>query len=80
LEALKMAIAKVFLNGKSQAVRLPKEFRMEGDDVFVNRVGNAVLLLPRDDPWSGMLDALGKFTDDFMRDREQPDPEERKPW
>jgi antitoxin VapB len=80
LEKLKMTTAKVFLNGKSQAVRLPKEFRVKGDTVFVNRVGNTIVLLPKDDPWAGMLDALGKFTDDFMRDREQPDPEERKPW
>jgi len=74
-----METAKLFKNGRSQAVRLPKEFRFEGDRVYVKRVGNAVVLLPYRDSWRGMLESIEQFSDDFMEDREQPAlPEERQ--
>ena len=66
-----MKTAKLFQNGQSQAVRLPKEFRMTGDSVYINRVGRSVVLTPRDDPWRAMFDAAGKFTADFMSVRDQ---------
>ena len=47
-----MPKAKLFQNGRSQAVRLPKEYRFEGHETGVGRVGNAVLLYPLDDPWA----------------------------
>jgi antitoxin VapB len=74
-----MAVAKVFINGKSQAIRLPREYRVEGSTVYVNRVGNAIVLLPINDPWQGLLDSLGKFSDDFMKTREQDVTQERQP-
>jgi antitoxin VapB len=46
-----MKTAKLFQNGKSQAVRLPKEFRLGGDRVYIKRVGNAIVLLPYDSTW-----------------------------
>ena len=70
--------AKLFRNGQSQAVRLPKEFARPGTEVFVRHVGNAVLLVPNDDPWSGFAAALGQFTEDFMLERVQPLAEARK--
>ena len=73
-----MNSAKLFRNGQSQAVRLPKEFALPGREVFVRRVGNAVLLIPTRDPWSGFEAALGQFTDDFMRERVQPVVEARE--
>lgn len=72
-----MTRAKLFRNGQSQAVRLPKEFAFPGREVFVQRVGDAVLLLPTADPWSGFEAALGQFTDDYLEDRVQPALEER---
>jgi antitoxin VapB len=72
-----MAIAKVFINGKSQAIRLPRNYRVEGTSVYVNRVGNAIILLPMNDPWQGLLDSLGKFSNDFMENREQSAPQAR---
>jgi antitoxin VapB len=72
-----MARAKLFRNGQSQAVRLPKEFAMPGKEVYVRHVGNAVLLVPTADPWSGFAAALGQFTDDFMSERIQPAQEDR---
>ena len=73
-----MQTAKIFKNGRSQAVRLPKEFRFEGDDVFIKKVGNMVILFPKDDPWAPLVNSLGQFTDDFMETREQPAPDSRE--
>ncbi|MGF1470773.1 MAG: antitoxin [Rubrobacteraceae bacterium] len=71
--------AKLFRNGRSQAVRLPKKFRFDGDEVYVKRIGNAVVLIPHDDSWSGLFESLELFSEDFMEDREQPlRPEERE--
>lgn len=68
-----MQTAKLFRNGNSQAVRLPKEFAFEGqDEVYVNRLGRAVILVPKDKPWRLLEESLGMFTTDFMEDREQP--------
>ena len=72
-----MLTAKLFKNGQSQAVRLPKEFRFEGREVYIRRVGRVVLLVPGDDPWQEMADSLGKFTDDFMSERKQPEVQKR---
>lgn len=67
-----MKTAKLFKNGESQAVRLPREFRFNGDEVFIKRIGSAVILLPKAKSWDTLIDSLGKFPDDFMNDRQQP--------
>ncbi len=67
-----MQSAKIFTNGRSQAVRLPKEFRFSGNDVFIKKIGKIVVLIPKDDPWSVLADSLDQFSDDFMENREQP--------
>jgi antitoxin VapB len=67
-----MKSAKLFKNGESQAVRLPKEFRFSGDEVFIKRVGNDVVLLPKARSWDTLLESLEKFPPDFMTNREQP--------
>ncbi len=72
--------AKVFKNGASQAIRLPKEFRFDVDEVCIKRVGSAILLFPKDEAWNLMSEAVGQADDDFMADRNQPDRvDERKP-
>ena len=73
-----MQQAKLFQNGQSQAVRLPKEFRFEGDRVAIKRVGKAVVLLPHTEPWETLFDALGQFAPDFMEERSQPSVQERE--
>ncbi len=73
-----MQTAKIFQNGKSQAVRLPKEFRFRGDKVFIKKTGNAVILLPFDDPWRALVESLELFSDDFMESREQPPSQHRE--
>lgn len=60
--------AKVFTNGGSQAVRLPKDFRFNTDEVDVNRIGEIVILVPKESRWAGLLQSLDMFTDDFMED------------
>ena len=72
-----METAKLFQNGKSQAVRLPKEFRLNGERVYVKRVGNAVVLLPYNTPWQSLVDSLSLFSDDFLSNREQPPTQKR---
>ncbi len=72
-----MDTAKIFMNGKSQAVRLPKQFRFKGKEVYIKKMGNAVVLLPKKSPWQSMIDSLGMFSDDFMRDRNQPPQQKR---
>jgi antitoxin VapB len=73
-----MQTAKLFNNGRSQAVRLPKELRFSGEDVFVRKIGNMVVLLPKDDPWSPLMNSLDQFSDDFMSAREQPPQDVRE--
>ena len=73
-----METAKLFKNGKSQAVRLPKEYRFGSDRVYIKRVGDAVILLPYQTPWKTLLDSLSLFSDDFMAEREQPPVQDRE--
>ena len=73
-----MQTAKIFINGRSQAVRLPKDYRFSGDDVFIKKIGKMVVLLPKDDPWSSLVNSLDHFTDDFMNDRGQPSQDSRE--
>ena len=63
-----MQTAKLFKNGRSQAVRLPKEYVLPGDEVYVKKINGVVVLIPKDgDPWRSFIDSLDKFSDDFMR-------------
>lgn len=73
-----MKTAKLFKNGDSQAVRLPKEFRFAGREVLIKRVGSAVVLLPKAKSWDTLLESLEKFPADFMSAREQPREVERR--
>jgi antitoxin VapB len=76
-----MRQAKLFMNGKSQAVRLPKAFRFSGTSVLVKRHGSGVLLLPMDeDPWKQMEDSLAAFAPDFDIVRDQGTQQERPPF
>jgi len=59
-----MTIAKIFTNGKSQAVRLPKEYRFSGDEVGITRIGEMIILYPKESAWS-IFDTSEPVTDDF---------------
>ncbi len=73
-----MKTARLFKNGQSQAVRLPKEFRFTGDKVFIKKVGNSVILIPHQDSWQSLFQSLEQFSDDFMETREQPTQPDRE--
>ena len=63
-----MEIAKLFANGNSQAVRLPKACRFTGDEVYAQKLGDAVLLLPKDKVWEVFLEGLNGFSGDYLSD------------
>jgi antitoxin VapB len=73
-----MEMAKIFQNGKSQAVRLPKKFRFRGNKVIIKKMGEGVILLPYNDPWRSLTESLKLFSDDFMETRDQPKQQTRK--
>lgn len=74
-----METAKLFWSGRSQAVRLPREFRFDGTEVRIRKAGNAVILEPVASNWD-WLDRLGTFSDDFMADgRLQPEMPDSPP-
>ena len=74
-----MQTAKIFVNGRSQAVRLPKNYQFDGNEVYIQKVGDAVILFPKDKDWETFLDGLNGFSDDFMSEgREQGIAEERE--
>jgi len=73
-----MEKAKIFKNGSSQAVRLPKEFRLEGEEVYIKKNGNIVQLIPMTDSWDALFSSLDEFSDDFMQERQQPALDERE--
>ena len=73
-----IATAKLFQNGQSQAVRLPKEFRFVNlKEVFIKKVNGMVVLIPKSDKtvWDSMFDNLDNFSDDFMLTRTEPKQE-----
>ncbi len=72
-----MKTARIFSNGRSQAVRLPKEYRLKGKDVYIRRLNGLLLLIPKGAPWASLLKSLELFSPDFMDPREQPTVRER---
>ncbi|EGL36946.1 type II toxin-antitoxin system antitoxin VapB [Oribacterium sp. oral taxon 108] len=63
-----MMTAKVLKNGRSQAIRLPKECQFSSDEVVVNKIGDIVILLPKENKWDSFMRAVDMFSDDFMVD------------
>ena len=74
-----METAKLFQNGSSQAVRLPKEFRIPGNEVKIFKKGNHVILVPIVTTWDTLFESLSEFPEDFMKDgRNQPNLQKRE--
>ena len=61
-----------------QAIRIPKQMKIDDDQVYLKKVGNSIYIIPFHNPWINMIDSLGLFTDDFMESREQPNKQERE--
>ncbi len=73
-----MDTARIFQSGRSQAVRLPKEYRFAGTEVVVKHFGNGVLLLPVEDPWETLAAGLAAFEPGFELSRQQPEDQMRE--
>ena len=73
-----MKTAKIFENGRSQAVRLPKECRFDTNEVAINRIGDIVLLMPVSNKWISFMQAIDLFSDDFMQERDEYNKQERE--
>ncbi|MBW4571324.1 MAG: AbrB/MazE/SpoVT family DNA-binding domain-containing protein [Tolypothrix carrinoi HA7290-LM1] len=67
-----MNTAQLITNGDNQTVILPKEFQFQGSEVYIKKIGNAVVLISKENPWQTLFDSLNLFSDDFMSTREQP--------
>lgn len=61
-----MLTAKLFVNGSSQAVRLPKEYRFTGTEVYAQKIGDTVMLIPKEKVWETFLEGINGFTDDYI--------------
>lgn len=71
-------IAKVFQNGRSQAIRLPKECRVNGDEVYIEKIGNSLIIIPKEkSKWDVMRNALMDM-EDFELERNQLEVQERE--
>lgn len=61
-----MLTAKLFTNGSSQAVRLPKEFRFTGNEVYAQKIGDTVMLVPKEKAWETFMEGINSFTEDYF--------------
>lgn len=73
-----MDSAKIFKSGNSMAVRLPKEYCIAGDEVLIRKVGNVVMLIPKENLWKAFEEGVAMFDPSFKPEREQPEMQERE--
>jgi len=74
-----MQTASLFINGRSQAVRLPKNCQFQGKNVYIQKIGDAVILVPLDKKWEVFMHGLNSFSDDFISEgRSQGKDQERE--
>lgn len=73
-----MMYAKLFENGRSQAVRLPKECRFDGDEVAINKIGEIVILIPKKNKWASFIQACDMFSDDLFENGRDVDANQKR--
>jgi antitoxin VapB len=74
-----MFTTKVFRSGNSQAIRIPKEYQIDGEELYINKIGNTIVIFPKNDPWDLFKKSLTDFSDDyFISGRNQPEMQKRK--
>ena len=73
-------LAKVFLNGRSQAIRIPKDFRVDSTEVYIEKVGDTLIITPKKkNHWDALSETLAQVdTSDFMQERVQPPLDKRE--
>lgn len=67
-----MNTAKISTDGTHQIVILPDDFKLSGTEVYIKKVGNAIILIAKDNPWQSLFESLEQFSEDFMTTRDQP--------
>jgi antitoxin VapB len=71
--------SKVFISGNSQAIRLPKEYQVTDSELYIQKIGNTLILFPKTDPWEAFEKSLSQFSDDFLSGgRNQPEMQNRE--
>ncbi len=70
-------VAKIFMNGRSQAVRLPKDFRFDCDEVYVRKQGDGIIISPKKSSWDDFFDQQSAFGGDYLSNREDSPPQNR---
>jgi antitoxin VapB len=71
--------SKVFISGNSQAIRLPKEYQVTDSELYIQKIGNTLILFPKTDPWEAFENSLSQFSDDFLSGgRNQPEMQNRE--
>jgi len=74
-----MEKAKIFINGRSQAVRLPKAFRFDGNEVYIKKTSEGVLLIPKENSlWDIWEQNLMKYEEPFIAKRNQPKNQQKR--
>ncbi len=74
-----MDTAKIFWSGRSQAVRLPKEFRLDGEEVRIRRQGKAIILEPIAEDWDWLEAVIGPIDQDFLEATQEEPVEQQRP-
>jgi antitoxin VapB len=72
--------AKLSTDGTHQVVILPKEFQITGTEVYIKKIGNAIVLISKDNPWQSLIESLNNFSDDFMTNCDRPLIDTRQNW
>lgn len=67
-----MKTTKIIRNGRTQVIKVPKEFHFDDSEVYIKKCGNVVQLIPRRDPWDPLFSSLNKFSADFRSEHVQP--------
>ncbi len=74
-----MQSTKVFFSGNSQAIRLPKEYQVDENELYIQKIGGTIILLSKKNPWEAFEKSLNEFSDDFMvSGRKQPKMQKRE--
>ena len=63
-----MLTTRIFTNGNSQAIRIPKEYRFEENEVYISKIGSALVIYPYNDRLAVLMESLHEFSDDFLKD------------
>lgn len=69
---MKVETVDIQVDEGSQAIRIPDDFKINDDKVYIKKVGNALYIIPFHQPWQSVTDSLEHFTSDFMENRNQP--------